>query len=300
MTNKNQQPYLILIDLDGTTLNKDYKTFNSLNKRVLKFLKAQGHKICIATGKNYLSALPFYNELGLDTYLATYNGAYISNPMIGQKEKSLSPISNGVLRAIVNDPVVKESLRDYLIDTTDNETISTSEHVYWKEVFFNNNPYVCGNAVEYLGDRDILQLVLEFPSDSKKMNSVISALRKYKTATSFNFISKLKQGSEADKSLILDKDSAVIRIRSAFANKGTASEWISSYYNIPLSRTIAFGDDKNDFEMIKNVGFGIAMANGTSELKALSHEVTELDNHSGGVGKHLMDFFGLEEKDLPV
>lgn len=297
---KKEQPYLILIDLDGTTLNKDYKTFNLLNKQVLTFLKKQGHKICITTGKNYLSALPFYNELGLDTYLATYNGAYISNPSDDKKSKSLSPIANSALQAIIDDSVVKESLRDYLIDTTDNETISTSEHVYWKEVFFNNNPYVCGNVTEYLAGRDVLQIVLEFPSESKKMNGVISALRKYKTATSFNFISKLKQGSEADKSLIVDKESSVIRIRSAFANKGIAAEWISSYYNIPLSRTIAFGDDKNDFEMIKKVGFGIAMANGTSELKALSHEVTELDNHAGGVGKHLMDFFGLEEKDLTV
>lgn len=293
MTNKKEQPYLILIDLDGTTLNKDYKTFNDLNKEVLKILKNSGHKICITTGKNYLSALPFYKELELNTYLATYNGAYISNPSNNKKTKSFSPISNLVIRSIVEDPVIKESLRDYLIDTTDNETISTSEHVYWKEVFFNNNPYVCGNAIEYLGERDALQIVLEFPSDSKKMNSVISALRKYKTSTSFNFISKLKQGNESDKSLIVDKESSVIRIRSSFANKGIAAEWISSYYNIPLSRTIAFGDDKNDIEMIKRVGFGIVMANGTPELKALSHEVTELDNHSGGVGEYLKKFFGL-------
>ena len=50
--------------------------------------------------------------------------------------------------------------------------------------------------------------------------------------------------------------------------------------------------------MIRKVGFGIAMANGTLDLKSLSHEVTNLDNHSGGVGEYLSKFFNLDlEKD---
>lgn len=295
MINKKEQQHLILIDLDGTSLNKDYKTFNTFNKKVLKRLVQRGHKVCIVTGKNFLSAYPFYKELELDTYLATYNGAYIVNPTNDSKEKFFSPISNSILNSIMEEPKIKETLKDTLIDTTDNETISTSENVYWKEVFFNNNPYVCGDVIEHLGERDALQIVLEFPSDSSKINGVISTLRKYRTAVSFNFISKLKQGE--GEFLIPDKDSVVIRIRSAFANKGMAAEWISGYYNIPLSRTLAFGDDKNDLEMIRKVEFGIAMANGTLDLKALSHEVTELDNHSGGVGNHLLGFFGLEDEE---
>ncbi len=59
---------------------------------------------------------------------------------------------------------------------------------------------------------------------------------------------------------------------------------------------LAFGDDKNDYEMIRKVGYGIAMANGTLELKTLSHEVTEFDNQAGGVGQHLVRFFGLEDE----
>lgn len=294
MINKKEEQYLILIDLDGTTLNKDYRTFNALNKKVIEKLKAEGHKICIVTGKNYLSAIPFYNELNLDTYLATYNGAFIFNPKNDKNEKFFSPISNSIFRSIMENKSLKDSLKACLIDTTDNETISTSENVYWKEVFFNNNPYVCGDVTEHLGDRDVLQMVLEFPSEDKnKINTVISALRKYRSAISFNFINKLKKGE--GEQLVPDKDSTVIRIRSSFANKGIAAEWISAYYNIPLSRTLAFGDDKNDLEMIRKVEFGIAMANGTLDLKSLSHEVTELDNHSGGVGQHLIKFFNLED-----
>ena len=130
MTVKKDQQYLILIDLDGTALNKDFRTFNSFNKKVLTTLKERGHKVCIITGKNYLSAVPFYRELGLDTYLVTYNGAYILNPSDSAKEKFFAPISNSIIREIVEDPKIKKHLREFLIDSTDNETISTSEHVY--------------------------------------------------------------------------------------------------------------------------------------------------------------------------
>lgn len=127
---EKKDKHLIIIDLDGTTLNKDYKTFNDLNKKIIKHLSEEGHIVCIATGKNYLSAIPFYKELGLNTYLATYNGAHISNPSDSKKVKFFAPISNDVVRTIINDIKVSSNLKEYLIDTVDNETVSTSENVY--------------------------------------------------------------------------------------------------------------------------------------------------------------------------
>ncbi|HXN54434.1 MAG TPA: HAD-IIB family hydrolase, partial [Mycoplasmatales bacterium] len=146
-----KERFLIVFDLDGTALEADYETFNKLNKRVLKYLSNKGHIVCIATGKNYLSALPYYKELDLNTYLVTYNGALISNPFFGnEKVKNFAPISNDIAKTILSDPKIKNELRECLVDTVDNETISTSENVYWKEVFFNNNPYVAGDILSHL------------------------------------------------------------------------------------------------------------------------------------------------------
>src|SRR5215216_5158529 len=76
----NQEKHLIKLDIDGTSTNPDFSTLNQKLKVVLQKLIKQGHKICFTTGRNYLSALPFYKEVGLDTFLVTYNGAYINNP----------------------------------------------------------------------------------------------------------------------------------------------------------------------------------------------------------------------------
>src|ERR1700753_650496 len=106
---KNKEKHLIIVDLDGTLLNKDYATLNPKNKQVLQALQAQGHKICIATGRNYLSALPFYQEIGLDTFLITYNGAYANHPL----HKEVPPlkferIAHATLREILTEKEIQE------------------------------------------------------------------------------------------------------------------------------------------------------------------------------------------------
>src|SRR5947199_3554533 len=101
----NKETHLIKLDIDGTSTNPDFATLNQKLKEVLQKLIKQGHKICFTTGRNYLSALPFYQEVGLDTFLVTYNGAYINNPADKNTEELvLNPIANEVMKKILTEP----------------------------------------------------------------------------------------------------------------------------------------------------------------------------------------------------
>jgi hydroxymethylpyrimidine pyrophosphatase-like HAD family hydrolase len=142
------QQHLIVVDLDGTLLNKDFSTLNQENKKVLQELQKKGHKICIATGRNYLSALPFYKEIGLDTFLITYNGAYINNPLKTEIPSITIPISNLTIRDILSEDVIKENLLNVMVDSTDKQSISSSNDIYYQEIFFNNNPYIIIDTVD--------------------------------------------------------------------------------------------------------------------------------------------------------
>ena len=42
------------------------------------------------------------------------------------------------------------------------------------------------------------------------------------------------------------------------------------HYHIDRSEAVAFGDGNNDLEMLKAVGHGIAMGNGSDELKEIA------------------------------
>ncbi|MEC5267984.1 HAD-IIB family hydrolase [Heyndrickxia coagulans] len=73
------QPYLIALDLDGTLLN-DEKTISPKTKSVLQKTIKAGHKVIISTGRPFRSSQPYYEELGLDTPIVNFNGAFVHHP----------------------------------------------------------------------------------------------------------------------------------------------------------------------------------------------------------------------------
>lgn len=76
-------------------------------------------------------------------------------------------------------------------------------------------------------------------------------------------------------------------------SKATAVRAIMDKYQIPVERTLAFGNDMNDLEMIRAVGTGVAMGNSPELLKKEADAVTE-SNLENGIGKFLERYFNLE------
>ena len=290
----NHQKHLIIVDLDGTIL-PDFTNVDQKAAQVLRQLKEKGHKVCIATGRNYLSTLPIYKEIGLDTLLITYNGALINHPL--KKDipaLAVIPIANSVIREILEEKIVKENLLNVMVDSTDKQSISTSDDIYYREIFFNGNTFIKGDVLQHLGDKDCLQLVLEFPNEERKINQIISILRKnYKSSITFYCGEKLKSKTSNDKILVPEPEKLIIKIRNTNSNKGEAAKLVAGYYNISLMDTIAFGNDINDVEMMNKVGRGVAVANSVNNLKAYVHDITEFDSHNGGVAEYLKNYFGL-------
>ena len=53
------------------------------------------------------------------------------------------------------------------------------------------------------------------------------------------------------------------------------------YLNIPIENSYAFGDGKNDIEMLLTVGCGIAMGNANDEVKNHSNKITDTVQNDG-------------------
>ena len=60
----------------------------------------------------------------------------------------------------------------------------------------------------------------------------------------------------------------------ADGSKARGIRAVCAALGIHLADTMAFGDELNDLEMFKTVGFGVAMGDGREELKALAKYVT--------------------------
>ena len=64
-------------------------------------------------------------------------------------------------------------------------------------------------------------------------------------------------------------------------DKGVAVQKVCDYLHVPIQDTIAFGDGRNDLEMLETVGTGVAMDNAVPEAKAVADEICPDVNDDG-------------------
>ena len=80
-----------------------------------------------------------------------------------------------------------------------------------------------------------------------------------------------------------------IEVNAAGVNKGTGLVNLGSRLGIKREEIMAFGDGDNDTVMLKEVGFGVAMANGEPQVKEAADYIT-LSNEEDGVAQAIERF----------
>ena len=84
-----------------------------------------------------------------------------------------------------------------------------------------------------------------------------------------------------------------LEITNKNVSKLTAVNFLlASHFNLALKEAIAFGDNYNDFEMLKAAGMGIAVGNAKPEILEIAKQVTH-KNIDDGVAKSLQQLFGI-------
>lgn len=64
-------------------------------------------------------------------------------------------------------------------------------------------------------------------------------------------------------------------------SKGTAVKYLYEYLKIPYENTYAFGDGKNDREMMELVKYSTAMGNAVAEIKDIAYMTTDNVSNNG-------------------
>ena len=77
------------------------------------------------------------------------------------------------------------------------------------------------------------------------------------------------------------KEEIWFSIISNEASKGIALKKLAVYLNIPMSQTVAIGNDNNDLSMIQVAGVGVAVENAINELKKASNYITNSNDDDG-------------------
>lgn len=267
---------LLFLDLDGTLLD-DSKQISQGNQDALKRILDCGHGVVIATGRPLPSAMKQAELLGLDQpgcYLIAYNGAVIYDWGTQQEifSKSISfedtvKIFDMVNKAGVHiqtyddrDILVEAQCRDALLDRYSQSTQMTYR--------------VIGNVRTDLEKAPMKCLAIDWENPAK--------LRKIQARIQEEWSDRLDAYFSCD---------AYLEIVPAGIHKGEAVRMLCEVLHVPIAHTMAVGDAANDIPMLEAAGIGVAMCNGTDEVKAVADDVTTRNNNQDGVAQVIERYF---------
>lgn len=235
---------IIFFDIDGTLIDMNRKKISDKMLNTLKGLKKQGILLCLATGRSPI-ALPHFQGIDFDACL-TFNGSYCFNRVESIHE---NPIPQKDIKQIIENT---RSLSRPVAIATKDRTIANGKDKDLIEYFsFANQEIIISKEFDSaIKNEGIYQLML----GSRKEH-----------------YGKLMDNT-TDSKIAAWWDRAV-DIIPATSGKGTGIRKILDYYDLDRSQAIAFGDGNNDIEMLESVGWGVAMANASEDLKAIADEV---------------------------
>ncbi len=290
MENKNENKWVIGIDLDGTTLMSHKPEYVVDGRRVdrvhpetidaIKQMKELGHEVVINTGRNFLQAKPVYDLLGLDGWAINSAGGHIHNPNDPNAKEIVIGIPNHIMKEILNDSIVMDRNDGWSVDYI-NDTYMVAEEgsvLYgygqreWKTTMFDG---------EF--DFDTQCSVLYFNKPKEEIYKVVEYMRE-KWGDIVHVTNWGTTGGEH----------GGIELNPAASNKGTALLMVADELGIDHKNTMGFGDGENDLELIKKAEHGVAMSHAVDYIKKHANHVTEQDNNEGGVGLFLKSFFNLK------
>lgn len=241
-------PKIVFFDIDDTLYRKYTDTLRPSVAEAVKALKARGILTAIATGRPY-AAMPakvraLAGETGMDLLL-TINGQFTRyrGEVLGKHPMDTAKIGamcayfdrQGIPYAFVADHTIAASSREPAVE-------EAMAHI----------------LPDYPVDKDfyrkheVFQVLGFYAADREAEVAAEAAAHGYRT------VRWHEQAVD-----MLDAEGSKARgIREAAAKLG-----------IDMKDTMAFGDGLNDIEMMKAVGFGVAVGNAHPDLKAVADYV---------------------------
>lgn len=257
MNTYNFKPKMIVTDLDRTLLRTD-KTLSDYTVSVFKKCISLGIKIVFATARPKRSVVAYATQIKCDG-IVYHNGAVV---YFGDREIRKTGIDSAKAQSIllniakdIPNATLSVEMDDILYANFDTSTL-------W--------PYTPVTASDFtdLPNIDADKIIVGVSSAKE-----ITIIEEYLSDDLYIELADNKLG------LIMHKQ----------ATKMNGILHICDKCNLSISEIIAFGDDYNDIEMIKNCGMGIAMGNAIDEVKSVSAYVCDT-NDNDGVAKWLNEY----------
>lgn len=255
----------IFFDIDGTLMDclNGITDITPRVKKAIRSLQEEGNYVFIATGRPYAFLDERIINFGFDGFILN-NGAYV-------KVKD---------ECIHKEPLKKESIT---------KIIDKFHH-------YNIQYILLGETYSYIKDeyKDLHSIYETFNISKKHLKGDYEL----ENIDVFKIEMLCSDKRSTDYCLSLENEkydnmyNAEIGSFELYSKRNTKASGILKvleYLNIPIENSYAFGDGKNDIEMLSAVGCGIAMGNASDYVKSHANKVTDTVQNDG-VAKEIEEF----------
>jgi Cof subfamily protein (haloacid dehalogenase superfamily) len=253
-------PQLLALDLDGTLVEPREPVRQAVIDAV-KRAQAAGVRVTIVTGRMYVGAKPFANELELDGPIVLYQGAVLADARTGRFEREVS-LANAVAMRIY--AAAKERglhVQFYRDDRFYVENDNAYARLYARTS--GTEPVVVASLPDTFAGRD-----------STKVNIVTDADRTAEVLVLMESVC----GPDA---YVTRSNPEFVEMLNPAVDKGVALRLVAEHHGIPIERVMAIGDSYNDLPLLRAAGFAVAMGSAPPELKAEADAVVGDVAHDG-------------------
>lgn len=252
-------------DLDGTLLNS-YSKISSENTQAIRDAVNSGITFAICSGRTLHSVNKYFeNDLKVPGYRVVLNGAVVVDP-------------NG--ERIIDQPLDHEIIAEILKRTEFDKFKVVLDGLNDVHIYDPNHSwttYFEGMSRHHFKARSMNDLV---KLNEKKNFDIYKVSFSCPPAELHNLQKRLESFTSLPVT-ISRSGNYYFEINGQDITKLSALQHISEYSKIPMTNFMCFGDYGNDLDMLKEVGYGVAMENAIESVKKVAREVTESNNKNG-------------------
>ena len=264
---------LVVCDLDGTLLNAEHR-LGEYSRAVLEGVRRRGVGILLATGRHHQDIQGFSARIGGDGYLISSNGAAVHDAAGYLLHRRAIPAD--CLDFLLRDPVFAQvHVNVYGVDGWLVETPKPSLLRYHRESGFGYRV----TDFTALTDAPVLKVFYhaEDPADLPHLERLILDRHGERLVTTHAL-------------------PMVLEVMARGVSKGDALARVVERLGLGPEDVIAFGDGRNDLEMLHYAGKGVLMGNADPSLRAALPDLEVIgSNAEEAVAVYLARLFECED-----
>lgn len=272
-TTRNSEPShpikLIVIDIDGTLLDPQ-RLITPRTHAAIQAARQQGIIVTLATGRRYAGTAPIADELGIDIPLVLCDGAIIiEHP---HRNILFSQLLDPALAQRAVEIFVRHNIQPVIHHIKAGvEEAWAGPHEFdtpWTQRYFEiwpDNTRRLPHAMLCTGQPESLRVVAFAPLENIQRLSLDVA----ELACSWNIVPLGNYGCSE------------LVVMNPACTKASGVKALAQHFGIPLEEVMALGDNNNDVDMLREVGWGVAMGQAEEHVKAAAHTITASNAEDG-------------------